>query len=157
MIITIYGKTKLSLKKELEEKEKYELNYKYSDKYFGYIEIPKYKRLLMIYNGDVNKIVDEEKVGVFLEDEENTILVGHSRIGIFGILHFLNIDDMIIFTKNNMRYKYLITEINVINEEEYTLINNKENNYKLTLITCMEDNSKRLVITCISIDRTLKQ
>lgn len=123
--------------------------YQKENKYFGYINIPKYDYVKLIKN---EKSLDYKNISLInnnsnIKDKNyNIVLAGHNINNIFSVLYRLNINDEIIINTFNSKYKFIVYDIKFVNIKDTYILDNEYDKKILTLITCTQDNQKRLVI-----------
>lgn len=152
----LYGNYKLDKDSQQEQIIAYQKNYSIpksdSDIYFGYIEFPKYKLERLIKYGDPNKVIEEAYIGIFGSTpinypKDSLILVGHSRVNQFEILHSMEKHDQINIIKRDKKYIYKIITKKEISADDLSFLNDIKSN-QLILITCFDDSTKRLLVIC---------
>jgi len=75
------------------------------------------------------------------KDTGNVGLAAHNRgykVNYFGRIKELQIGDEIYYTYGNISRKYKVSLITIIQDTEWTYLENTEDN-RITLITCLED------------------
>lgn len=152
-VLIWYGVLKIDKQQEQELILNYEKHPEnYQEKFFGYIEFPKYRESRMIEYGNPNQVVESTHIGILGEapaqiSSGTLILVGHSRRNQFAILHQLQKGDDIVVIHDKTHYHYQVKQLEVIDENNLSFLNQLQEN-KLILITCMDDNEKRLIVVC---------
>ena len=144
------------IKKDINKKETKEIKkVKITNKYWGFIEIPKLNLYYGFYNlSDKN---NEIKNGIEVmsgseipsETGSNIVLVAHSGIGyniLFDRLDVLNLEDEVNLYFNQSKYRYKVKKIlNKDKKDVLSLIKSKNNT--LMLITCdKQEKEKNLIV-----------
>lgn len=112
-------------------------------KYDWALKIPKINLYAEISSGTDNEILDKY-IGHFENSKKesgNVCLAAHNRgynENYFENLKELKNGDEIFYYINNSEYKYIVDEIIVIYETDWTVIENTEED-RITLITCIEN------------------
>lgn len=107
------------------------------------IEIPKINLFADISNGTTAEILNKF-VGHFEEtpvNYGNVVLAAHNRgyaVNYFGRIKELEIGDKIIYSLNDIKRVYRVTEKTIIQDTQWDKLENTEDN-RLTLITCVEN------------------
>ena len=123
----------------------------------GELSIPKINLNKTIYNLNSNKNNVEKNVtilkGSTLPDNNNSIifLAAHSGNGnnaYFDNIKYLNKDDKVYFTYQNITYTYIVTKKREITKNGY-INGNRYKNKELVLTTCSDNPGKQLLIHCI--------
>ena len=142
---TIYNKEYEKIDNILENKEVYQKE----NKYFGYINIPKYGYTKLIKNEeslDTKNISLVNNKGNIESSSYNIVLAGHNTKNVFSVLYRLDINDEIIINTFNFKYKFKVYNIEMVNIKDTYVLDNEYDKKILTLITCTQDNQKRLII-----------
>lgn len=144
------------IKKDINKKETKEIKtVKITNKYWGFIEIPKLNLYYGFYNlSDKN---NEIKNGIEVmsgseipsETGSNIVLVAHSGIGyniLFDRLDVLNLEDEVNLYFNQIKYRYKVKKILKKDKKDVlSLIKSKNNT--LMLITCdKQEKEKNLIV-----------
>lgn len=121
-------------------------------KYFGYIQFPKYQVSRLIEYGNPNTIIEKYNIGIFgtipeFLDTENMILVGHNRPNQFAVVPKLKNDDIVTVVHGKQEYQYRVFQRQVIASHDVSFLK-KFLTKTLILVTCLDDSSKRIVIFC---------
>lgn len=112
-------------------------------KYDWALQIPKIDLYAQISEGTDEKTLNQY-IGHFEESKKisgNICLAAHNRgypVNYFERLKELKVGDEIFYFVNEEKYKYIIDEIIVIYETDWTVIENTEDD-RITLITCIEN------------------
>ena len=112
-------------------------------KYDWALQIPKIDLYAQISEGTDEKTLNQY-IGHFEESKKisgNVCLAAHNRgypVNYFERLKELKVGDEIFYFVNEEKYKYIIDEIIVIYETDWTVIENTEDD-RITLITCIEN------------------
>lgn len=115
-------------------------------KYEWSLEIPSIDLYAEISEG-TDSITLNKYIGHFEESKKesgNVCLAAHNRgydVNYFAGLKEVEIGDEVIYFVNENEYKYIIDEIIVIYETDWTVIENTEED-RITLITCIENRDK---------------
>lgn len=137
---------------EIKQEETLTLDNEISYEFDGYLEVPKYNIKRLIKKGETTKILNENYVlyyNSFITLDKNNfniILLGHNVDSAFRFLHYLDIGDEVVLVTHKSCYKFEIYSINIISEEEVSILNEVHDEKTLTLITCMKNNKNRLVL-----------
>lgn len=113
------------------------------NKIFGELKFLKLILLHGIAEGTKEQVLDCF-VGHFEEspiEKGNVCLAAHNRgynVNYFQNLKELDIGDEIYYTFNNIKRRYIVDSKKIINETDWSMLNNTKEN-KITLITCVED------------------
>ena len=113
------------------------------EKYDWALQIPKIDLYAQISEGTDEKTLNKY-IGHFEESKKisgNVCLAAHNRgypVNYFERLKELKVGDEIFYFVNEEKYKYIIDEIIVIYETDWTVIENTEDD-RITLITCIEN------------------
>lgn len=126
----------------------------------GILMIPKIDLKVAIEQGVDNETL-KYSVGHFKEtalpgEKGNFCLIGHRSYTygqFFNRLDEINKDDEIMVNSNGKEYKYKVTDINVVEPEEISVLNPTDDS-EITLITCtpIRVGSHRLIIKGILVD-----
>lgn len=109
------------------------------------LEIPNINLYAEISEGTDSQTLNKY-IGHFEESKKesgNVCLAAHNRgydVNYFSRLKELEVGDEIYYLVNENKYKYIIDEIIVIYETDWTVIENTEQD-RITLITCIENRS----------------
>ena len=136
---------KVETEKDTTEKinEAYQEEVVNSDKTLWQIQIPKIELVADIAEGTSKETLNKY-VGHFEETQKengNVGLAAHNRgynVNYFERLKELQIDDEIIYIVNDNKKIYKVSLITIIEDTEWTYLENTNDN-RLTLITCLED------------------
>ena len=107
------------------------------------IEIPKINLIAPIAEGTTTDIMNSY-VGHFEEtpkENGNIGLAAHNRgykVNYFKDIKLLEINDLIIYTYNGKAVKYIVYEIGIIKDTDWSKLENTKQN-QITLITCVEN------------------
>lgn len=113
------------------------------EKYDWALQISKIDLYAQISEGTDEKTLNQY-IGHFEESKKisgNICLAAHNRgypVNYFERLKELKVGDEIFYFVNEEKYKYIIDEIIVIYETDWTVIENTEDD-RITLITCIEN------------------
>ena len=113
------------------------------EKYDWALQISKIDLYAQISEGTDEKTLNQY-IGHFEESKKisgNVCLAAHNRgypVNYFERLKELKVGDEIFYFVNEEKYKYIIDEIIVIYETDWTVIENTEDD-RITLITCIEN------------------
>jgi|GEM_PF-1091289 sortase family protein len=144
------------IKKDINKKETKEIKtVKITNKYWGFIEIPKLNLYYGFYNSSDKN--NEIKNGIEVmsgseipsENGSNIVLVAHSGIGyniLFDRLDVLNLEDEVNLYFNQSKYRYKVKKISKKDKKDVlSLIKSKNNT--LMLITCdKQEKEKNLIV-----------
>lgn len=143
----------LSINSDIKTNQNDLANEKIGESEYSYwkLEIPKINLVAPIEEG-VSEDVMNRSIGHFpktSKDNGNIGLAAHNRgykVNYFKNLRELKKNDEIIYTYNGNRKKYLVNKIEIIQDTDWTNLENT-NESKITLITCVENraNLRRLI------------
>lgn len=129
------------------------VNYNYvDDSIIGYLEINNLNIKNIIKNGVSENILDENVIGMpegieIGQNNNDVFLAGHNIKEVFRNLHSIKKGDIVKITTKDSCYKYKVTEIIIVNDEDINyMINNHQN--RLTMMTCTNKSNKRLIVIC---------
>ena len=128
--------------------------YNYSNLYVAYLEIPKigFKRGLYDILSPLNNVDNNI---AFLEGTEypnnnsNTVIIGHSgnsHKAYFNNLKSLNLNDLIYFNYDNIKYEFIVSDIYLVEKNGYVNVYKENDKMTLTLITCYLDKYQLVII-----------
>ena len=153
-VICLYGFFKIDFMNQQKEiamyqKEGNTLNEENQD-YFGYIRFPEYHIERLIKYGDPDQAINEAYIGIFGAvpshyPKDSLVLVGHSRMNQFEVLHSLKQGAQIEIIKRDTRYQYQVRKKEMIQATDLSFLEQITPN-QLILITCFDDSSKRLLV-----------
>lgn len=154
-IIGFYGMTRIDRVKQHQQitiYEKQDLETQEKSPYFGYIRFPQYKVERLIRYGNPSQVVDASAIGIFgsvPEDlhVESLLLVGHSRMNLFSVLHRLQLTNEVQLYRQATHYYYEVVKRKVILADDSSFLQ-EITDPMLVLITCLDDNQKRLILFC---------
>ena len=112
----------------------------YSTKYIGYLEIKRLGIKRGIVKGITELILNANDIGMEIK-KGKIILAGHSIENVFGKLHNIKSDDIILLHINNKIEKYIVNSIKIVDKYDVDALDSE-----LNLITCMYNPNKRLII-----------
>ena len=129
-------------------------NVNISNEFDWYIEIPKIKLYAPIEEGTEDEVLDRS-VGHFENTSRkngNCGFAAHNRgyrVNYFASIKELENGDVIYYYVDNQKYKYIVDEITVIYETDWSMLEDTEEN-KITLITCIENREEyRLCVQAV--------
>jgi len=142
-------------KQDISKNEGNDILLKINDKgVVGVIEIEKLGFESLIYEGTSLEIL-EKGVGHFESSkhfEGNVCLAAHNTNEYWAKLHTLKAGDRIIYTSFLGKKEYRVTNMVEINENDWTLLKDTEQNI-LTLITCVKGKrDKRLCVQALEVN-----
>lgn len=122
------------------------------------LEIPKINLRAQIAEGTSMEIMNSY-IGHFEEtprENGNIALAAHNRgykVNYFKDIKLLEKEDLIIYTYNSVKIKYLVNETGIIKDTDWSKLEN-DNQDKITLITCLEDEPEyRRYVQAIKINK----
>ncbi len=122
------------------------------------LEIPKINLRAQIAEGTSMEIMNSY-IGHFEEtprENGNIGLAAHNRgykVNYFKDIKLLEKEDLIIYTYNSVKIKYLVNETGIIKDTDWSKLEN-DNQDKITLITCLEDEPEyRRYVQAIKINK----
>ncbi len=122
------------------------------------LEIPKINLRAQIAEGTSMEIMNSY-IGHFEEtprENGNIGLAAHNRgykVNYFKDIKLLEKEDLIIYTYNSVKIKYLVNETGIIKDTDWSKLKN-DNQDKITLITCLEDEPEyRRYVQAIKINK----
>ena len=144
-----YPEVKKIIKRDFKDNK-----YNYSNLYVAYLEIPKigFKKGLYDILSPLNNVDNNI---AFLSGTEypnnnsNTVIIGHSGKGdkaYFNDLKLLNLDDLIFFYYDNIKYEFVISDIYLVNKTGNVDVIKDKDKMTLTLITCYLDKYQLVIV-----------